>query len=85
MLPLELVNLTALMSRCRAVLKSRNMRCEGVLRHSIPELVETFVLKSRTETDARTKVIAICVLISRTNFSRNFVRVYVQQSGISLQ
>ena len=34
-----------------------------------------FVLKSRTETDARKKVSVICVLISRTNFDRNFVRV----------
>src|SRR5216683_1629534 len=41
----------------------------------IPELVEMFVLKSRTETDARKKVSVIFVLISRTNFSRNFVRV----------
>ena len=41
----------------------------------IPELVELFVLKSRTETDARKKVSVIFVLISRTNFSRNFVRV----------
>jgi hypothetical protein len=31
-----------------------------------------FVLKSRTETDARKKVSVILVLISRTNFSRNF-------------
>ena len=38
----------------------------------IPELVELFVLKSRTETDARKKVSVIFVLISRTNFSRNF-------------
>jgi hypothetical protein len=38
----------------------------------IPELVEMFVLKSRTETDARKKVSVIFVLISRTNFSRNF-------------
>jgi hypothetical protein len=38
-------------------------------------LVELFVLKSRTETDARKKVSFILVLISRTNFSRNFVRV----------
>jgi hypothetical protein len=41
----------------------------------IPELVEMFVLKSRTETDARKKVSVISVLISRTNFSRKFVRV----------
>jgi len=61
----------------------------GVARHSnpgicsvrvfcgiqIPELVELFILKSRTETDARKKVSVIFVLISRTNFSRNFVRV----------
>jgi hypothetical protein len=32
----------------------------------IPELVEMFVLKSRTETDARKKVSVISVLISRT-------------------
>jgi hypothetical protein len=31
-----------------------------------------FVLKSRTETDARKKVSVIFVLISRTNFSRKF-------------
>jgi hypothetical protein len=61
---------------CRAVLKSRKMFCKGVLRHSIPELVEMFVLKSRTETDARKKVSVIFVLISRTNFSRNFVRAF---------
>src|SRR5258705_13560300 len=42
----------------------------------IPELVEMFVLKSRTETDARKKVSVIFVLISRTNFSRNFVRCF---------
>src|SRR6266852_4327220 len=33
------------------------------------------VLKSRTETEARKKDSVIFVLISRTNFSRNFVRV----------
>jgi hypothetical protein len=44
-----------------------------------------FVLKSRTETDARKEDSVIFVLISQTNFSRNFVRVYVQQSGISVQ
>jgi hypothetical protein len=33
------------------------------------------VLKSRIETDARKKDSVIFVLISRTNFSRNFVRV----------
>jgi len=48
------------------------MSCKSVLRHSIPELVEMFVLKSRTETDARKKVSVIFVLISRTNFSLNF-------------
>jgi hypothetical protein len=40
-----------------------------------PELAELFVLKSRTETDASKKDGVIFVLISRTNFSRNFVRV----------
>jgi hypothetical protein len=39
------------------------------------ELAELFVLKSRTETDASKKDSVIFVLISRTNFSRNFVRV----------
>ena len=34
-----------------------------------------FVLKSRTETDAGEEDSVIFVLISRTNFSRNFVRV----------
>jgi hypothetical protein len=33
-----------------------------------------FVLKSRTETDARKEDSFIFALISRTNFSRNFVR-----------
>jgi hypothetical protein len=47
----------------------------------IPELVEMFVLKSRTETDARKKVSVIFVLISRTNFSSSS-GFYVQQSGI---
>jgi hypothetical protein len=37
-------------------------------------LPELFVLKSRTESDARKKDSVIFVLISRTNFSRNFVR-----------
>jgi hypothetical protein len=41
----------------------------------IPELAELFVLKSRTETDARKKDSVIFVLKSPTNFSRNFVRV----------
>jgi len=49
-----------------------------------PEFAELFVLKSRKESDARKKDSVIFVLISRTNFSRNFVRVYVQQSGISV-
>jgi hypothetical protein len=40
-----------------------------------PEFAELFVLKSRTESDARKKDSVIFVLISRTNFSRNFVRV----------
>jgi hypothetical protein len=40
-----------------------------------PEFAELFVLKSRTETDASKKASVIFVLISRTNFSRNFVRV----------
>jgi hypothetical protein len=39
-----------------------------------PEFAELFVLKSRTESDARKKDSVIFVLISRTNFSRNFVR-----------
>ena len=38
-------------------------------------MAEPFVLKSRTETDARKKDSVIFVLISRINFSRNFVRV----------
>jgi hypothetical protein len=33
------------------------------------------VLKSRTEKDARKEDSVIFVLVSRTNFSRNFVRV----------
>ena len=37
-----------------------------------PEFAELFVLKSRTESDARKKDSVIFVLISRTNFSRNF-------------
>jgi hypothetical protein len=40
-----------------------------------PELAELFVLKSRMETDASKKDSVIFVLISRTNFNRNFVRV----------
>jgi hypothetical protein len=40
-----------------------------------PEFAELFVLKPRTESDARKKDSVIFVLISRTNFSRNFVRV----------
>jgi hypothetical protein len=40
-----------------------------------PEFAELFVLKSRRESDARKKDSVIFVLISRTNFSRNFVRV----------
>jgi hypothetical protein len=46
---------------CLAAFKSRNR----------PSL---FVLKSRTETDARKEDSVIFVLISPTNFSRNFVR-----------
>ena len=42
------------------------------MQHVIPEFVERLVLKSRTETDARKKDSVIFVLISRTNFSRNF-------------
>jgi hypothetical protein len=40
-----------------------------------PEFAGLFVLKSRTETDASKKDSVIFVLISRSNFSRNFVRV----------
>jgi hypothetical protein len=40
-----------------------------------PEFAELFVFKSRTESDARKKDSVIFVLISRTDFSRNFVRV----------
>jgi hypothetical protein len=40
-----------------------------------PEFAELFVLKSRTETVASKKDSVIFVLISWTNFSRNFVRV----------
>jgi hypothetical protein len=47
----------------------------AILQHVNPEFVERLVLKSRTETDARKKDSVIFVLISRTNFSRNFVRV----------
>jgi hypothetical protein len=47
-----------------------------------PEFAELFVLKCRKETDASNKNSGIFVLISRTNFSRNLVRVLVQQSGI---
>jgi hypothetical protein len=39
-----------------------------------PEFAELFILKSRTESDARKKDSVIFVLISRTNFSLNFVR-----------
>jgi hypothetical protein len=39
------------------------------------EFAELFVLKFRTESDARKKDSVIFVLISWTNFSRNFVRV----------
>src|SRR5216683_6785189 len=51
-----------LLQGCLAAFKSRNPQ-------------ELFVLKSRTETDARKEDRVIFVLISRTNFSRNFVRV----------
>jgi hypothetical protein len=40
-----------------------------------PEFAELFVLKSRRESDAHKKDSVIFVLISRTNFSKNFVRV----------
>ena len=40
-----------------------------------------FVLKCRTESDARKKDDVIFVLISRTNFSRNFVRVLCATVG----
>ena len=39
-----------------------------------PNRPSLFVLKSRTETDARKEDSVIFVLIFRTNFSRNFVR-----------
>jgi hypothetical protein len=48
---------------CLVAFKSRN-------RQSL------FVLKSWTETDARKEDSVIFVLISRTNFSRNFVREF---------
>jgi hypothetical protein len=48
-----------LLQGCLAAFKSRNPQ-------------ELFVLKSRTETDARKEDRVIFVLISRTNFSRNF-------------
>jgi hypothetical protein len=41
----------------------------------ISESTELFVLKSRTENDAQKEDSVIFVLISRTNFSRNVVRV----------
>jgi hypothetical protein len=55
--------------------------------HSNPGIcsVRLFVPKSRTETDARKEDSVIFVLMSRTTFNRNFVRFYVQQSGISVQ
>jgi hypothetical protein len=57
-------------SGCRAVLKSRNMFCRAVQRHLNPGIDRA----CRTETDARKEDSVIFVLISRTNFSRNFVR-----------
>jgi hypothetical protein len=42
----------------------------------IPDFVERCVVKSRTGTDARNKDSVIFVLISRTNFRRNFVRIF---------
>ena len=45
------------------------------MQHLIPEFVERLVLKSRTEADGRKKDSVTFVLKSRTNFTRNFVRV----------
>ena len=51
--------------------------CSGGLfcRTKIPEFVERLVLKFRTEADGRKKNSVTFVFISRTNFTRNFVRV----------
>jgi hypothetical protein len=49
-----------------------------------PEFAELFVLKSRTESDARKKDSVIFVLVSRTNFSRNFVRVLCATLRVTL-
>jgi hypothetical protein len=65
----------ALWISCHAALNCRKMRFRVQILHSFPEFAELFVLKSRTESDARKKDGVIFVLISRTNFSRNFVRV----------
>jgi hypothetical protein len=60
---------------CHAALKCRKMRSESKYCTQFPEYAEFFVLKSRIESDACKKDRVIFVLISRTNFSRNFVRV----------
>jgi hypothetical protein len=57
---------------------SKHLACShatAVARHLIPEFVERLVFKSRTEADGRKKDSVTFVLISRTNFTRNFVRV----------
>jgi hypothetical protein len=60
---------------CHAALKCRNSLHEAIFRHLNPELAHLFVLKSLNETGAYKGHIEIYALISRTNFSKNFVRV----------
>jgi PRTRC genetic system protein E len=67
---LQLKNTLVQVSRCT----SNAGKCALGSRYctQFPEFAELFVLKSRTESDARKKDSVIFVLISRTNFSRKF-------------
>jgi hypothetical protein len=62
-------------SCCHAALNAGKCALGSRYCTQFPEFAELFVLKCRTESDARKEDSVIFVLKSGTNFSRNFVRV----------